>query len=567
MAPEQASGETLDQRSDLFSLGSVLYFMCTGRHAFAAPYPVAALKRVCEATPTPIRRLNSQIPDWLAAIVDKLMAKSPKDRFHSAAEVAKIFGENLARLQHSGPMPVQPIAPAKRRWIGIAAACVLGVSLLSLVAWMGVPVFSTRQSTRWPKDKPERGNKPPLPPNRDPNVLTVSQEPAGGGDFRTINEALAEVSGEKKTIRVLDDAVYEEILSIDRADHHRGITLEAVGKAMIKTPNDQGRSLLLMNVPDVAVRGLRFHGHDVGQIVVVGRCEGLLLDRLEMTGKEGSGACIELYGVEMPDAARPILIRETMFHRVGFAISVDGRNYRDGKADGDVSRPSGHVRFQNNTMKGCSQPIFLAGRLNRVQIVGNRILDTAFRAIDMVDFLPGSGDILIANNTILAPQEAAICIWDDKMKDKEFLKCKNIRIQNNLVLGPILKTDFCLRDHRRGDLAKKAPGDLASLLNSADWRFSHNWREGEEPNPASGENLFWIPPSKSNKLQKTIEVMSRAQGDLDFLRPAADSPLATGGVGDADPVLPLPRYVGAVPPKGMDPWDWGKKRGRLSSSY
>ncbi len=187
---------------------------------------MVALKRVCEATPTPIRRLNSQIPDWLAAIVDKLMAKSPKDRFQSAAEVAKIFGEHLARLQHSGPMPVQPIAPAKRRWIGIAAACVLGVSLLSLVAWMGWAGFFS-----WPPRDPlaDNGNKPgeggkPLP--HPPNVLTVSQNKEDGGEFPTINEALKKVRA-GMTIRVVDDSEYQEQIRIDDPDRFRGLVLEA----------------------------------------------------------------------------------------------------------------------------------------------------------------------------------------------------------------------------------------------------------------------------------------------------------------------------------------------------
>ena len=57
MAPEQAKGETLDHRADLFSLGSVLYVMCTGRPPFRASGTLAVLKRVCEDTPRPIREV------------------------------------------------------------------------------------------------------------------------------------------------------------------------------------------------------------------------------------------------------------------------------------------------------------------------------------------------------------------------------------------------------------------------------------------------------------------------------------------------------------------------------
>jgi hypothetical protein len=74
---------------------------------------------------------------------------------------------------------------------------------------------------------------PPLPPQKDPKlkdpkVLTVSQQPEDGGEFRTINEALGNVKGEKKIIRVLDDAVYEEQIKINRPAQYRGLVLEAV---------------------------------------------------------------------------------------------------------------------------------------------------------------------------------------------------------------------------------------------------------------------------------------------------------------------------------------------------
>src|SRR5205807_1190797 len=68
MAPEQALCEPLDARCDLFSLGSVLYVLLTGHDPFPAGSPVAVLRQVCEAAPRPIRELNPEVPDWLAAV-------------------------------------------------------------------------------------------------------------------------------------------------------------------------------------------------------------------------------------------------------------------------------------------------------------------------------------------------------------------------------------------------------------------------------------------------------------------------------------------------------------------
>src|SRR5947208_7385153 len=86
MAPEQARGEPMDHRGDLFSLGSVLYAMCTGRPPFCASTTMAVLRRVSDDTPRSVKELNPEIPDWLVAIVDKLHAKDPADRFQSANE-------------------------------------------------------------------------------------------------------------------------------------------------------------------------------------------------------------------------------------------------------------------------------------------------------------------------------------------------------------------------------------------------------------------------------------------------------------------------------------------------
>jgi serine/threonine protein kinase len=113
MAPEQARGEPLDPRADLFSLGSVLYTMCTGRPPFRAANTLAVLRRVSEDPPRPIRETNPEVPDWLAAVVEKLMAKDPAERYQSASEVVEALGQQLAQLQQAAWVPpARPPAPA-----------------------------------------------------------------------------------------------------------------------------------------------------------------------------------------------------------------------------------------------------------------------------------------------------------------------------------------------------------------------------------------------------------------------------------------------------------------------
>jgi hypothetical protein len=111
MSPEQARGEAVDHRSDLFSLGGVLYAACTGRPPFRADGTLAVLKRVVEEPHPPIRKFNAEVPDWLCAIIDRLLAKDRADRFQSAKEVADLLGAHLAHLQQPGQVPMPAPVP------------------------------------------------------------------------------------------------------------------------------------------------------------------------------------------------------------------------------------------------------------------------------------------------------------------------------------------------------------------------------------------------------------------------------------------------------------------------
>lgn len=107
MSPEQASGLSVDARSDLFSLGSMLYTMCTGRPPFRAENSLGVLRRIIDTEPTPIREINPAIPGWLGLLVAMLMAKRADDRPRSAALVAGILQQCLAHVEqpHSVSLP------------------------------------------------------------------------------------------------------------------------------------------------------------------------------------------------------------------------------------------------------------------------------------------------------------------------------------------------------------------------------------------------------------------------------------------------------------------------------
>jgi hypothetical protein len=189
MAPEQAEGRPMDHRGDLFSLGSVLYALCTGRPPFWADSAVAILKRVCEDTPRPIRDLNPDVPPWLVEIIARLHAKVPAQRFASAAEVADLLGRRLAELQQppDGTVPAgPPVRPRRHRWAILVAAVLVLAGGLTLAAVIGVTrvVPALRRAVHGPAggdavavSRPDRA--PAVePPRNDPPVEPKVDSPA-----------------------------------------------------------------------------------------------------------------------------------------------------------------------------------------------------------------------------------------------------------------------------------------------------------------------------------------------------------------------------------------------------
>lgn len=137
MAPEQALGETSDHRSDLFSLGAVMYEMCAGKPPFSGNSALAILKQIADGKHRPLRELNPAIPDWLAGTIDQLLAKKPADRIQTATQLAELLEFEWALLKTtSDDVPtVCAIEQRKRtvrnRWIALAVgATFLGLGLL-----------------------------------------------------------------------------------------------------------------------------------------------------------------------------------------------------------------------------------------------------------------------------------------------------------------------------------------------------------------------------------------------------------------------------------------------------
>ena len=112
MSPEQITGGQIDSRSDIFSFGIVLYWMCTGAKPFAGQAITEVAYKVVHATPIPVRQLNADLPPDMEVIIARCLAKKPDERYQRGRDLANDL-ENLKARQRvvAAPLPTTPASP------------------------------------------------------------------------------------------------------------------------------------------------------------------------------------------------------------------------------------------------------------------------------------------------------------------------------------------------------------------------------------------------------------------------------------------------------------------------
>jgi serine/threonine-protein kinase len=142
MSPEQTQGATLDDRSDLFSLGSLLYYLATGDAPFTSDAPMKIIHQISNERQADVRSLNPDISSTLSAAIDRLLEKRPEDRFQSASELEEFLAAFVSHLNHptGRQLPRLPRIETRfglRKMAGIAAlaACLILLGSIA-VGWL-----------------------------------------------------------------------------------------------------------------------------------------------------------------------------------------------------------------------------------------------------------------------------------------------------------------------------------------------------------------------------------------------------------------------------------------------
>jgi hypothetical protein len=133
MSPEQVRGKVVDGRSDLFSVGAILYEMLAGKRAFQRESAAETMSAILREEPRDLTEISSGVPPALERIVGHCLEKNPAERFHSAHDLAF----DLQSLTGSSKLPsgIQKQAPAKHAWILPALLSILAIALGGAFFW------------------------------------------------------------------------------------------------------------------------------------------------------------------------------------------------------------------------------------------------------------------------------------------------------------------------------------------------------------------------------------------------------------------------------------------------
>lgn len=228
MSPEQARGEQLDQTSDLFSLGSVLYALCAGRPPFRSDSSYGVMRQIIDDQPQPLREINPAIPEWFVNIVRKLMAREKADRFASADEVHKLLEACLSHVQQPqgyqlpdipNPFPKSVQSTTKRVPLMIKFAA--GMITMAILAMVVLPFARVQWTTLVASD--DSGHE-------DPTLNMKPMQDVGFGVNELTVELAERLTGTKEAVTFGKVTSLEPEVAAVLARHPGNLSLPAINQ-------------------------------------------------------------------------------------------------------------------------------------------------------------------------------------------------------------------------------------------------------------------------------------------------------------------------------------------------
>jgi serine/threonine protein kinase len=224
MSPEQARGGAVDARSDLFSLGCVLYQLTTGEPPFRGPDTLAVLTALAVDEPRPPRTLNPELPEGLNALILRLLAKKPADRPATATEVSQQL-QALREQVDTSPVPATPGADGPSRSLPASSAPRFGSPAWRLgLALAAAALLIVAGYVFWSAKS--------LPPLRGSLDLVVARGPEGGRLYLKLDDP--------QTLPLQPGLDYVRIeATLNRPAYQYLVWVDTDGQAVLLHPWDQ----------------------------------------------------------------------------------------------------------------------------------------------------------------------------------------------------------------------------------------------------------------------------------------------------------------------------------------
>jgi serine/threonine protein kinase len=300
MSPEQALSKPVDARSDLFSLGLVLFEMATGRQGFDGHTPAAIYDAILNRQPPPARDLNPALPAGLDGILSRALEKDPDLRYQTASDMRadlqrlkrNLETQGLSKISQTAPAPDETTAAAGRPrvvWIGVAAVGVAAIgvgTVLFLNSQRGssnppAPVVNSALPPP-PASAPLAASSPPLPPEGGSHESGErGGSPASGG--RSGSSASDASRGAKPAPSVSRPAVKAETPPASPSGSPPATTL--AGRGELAAGRGRGAK------PEVSQEVKAARGK-----IQAGDIDGAIADLKKLTAAPHVGAPLDAYG-------------------------------------------------------------------------------------------------------------------------------------------------------------------------------------------------------------------------------------------------------------------------------